>query len=72
MIRNINEMVVETDGNETNLTNSLILLFGSFFFLATEEEEDEVDYVPDYNEYSIYILPSDRLEIDEVGPRYEY
>ena len=46
----------------------MILLFRLVFFLATEEE-DEVDYVPDYNEYSIYILPSDRLEIDEVGPR---
>ena len=45
------------------------IIWISFFFLATEEEEDEVDYVPDYNEYSIYILPSDRLEIDEVGPR---
>ena len=30
------------------------------FIIVTEEEE--IDYVPDYNEYSIYILPSDRIE----------
>lgn len=30
---------------------------------------EEIDYIPNFNEYSIYILPSDRLESDEVGSK---